>query len=318
MKRTLLLISLLLFCRITIQAQSVLTEETGTASYNYESFIYAHRDTCDLKMLVFRNEDRSTLHPCIIFVYGGGFISNNLMAQSTLQYCERLRKDGFTAIAIDYRLGLKNVVSKGVLSMIRPTQNAVHIAAEDLLDATEYIIANAKELGVDTSKIITAGSSAGAVTVLQADYELCNRTSIADGIPYDFRYAGVMSFAGAVFSTEGQPEYRVHAPAPTLMMHGTSDVLVNYKSIRLFNLGFFGSSKLVKSFKKNDYPHCLLRFSDQGHTVARYYLDQYDLSMWFIKTMVFEKKHYCIDSILEDKDYKAASYDKMNPNGLYK
>ena len=319
MKSKLLPILLLVLCGFNLNGQSILKETVGDeTSYKYETHIYAHRDTCDLKMLVFRNEDSSQPHPCIIFVYGGGFSSNNLMSNSTLSYCDRLRKDGFTAIAIDYRLGMKNIVSKGVLSMIRPTQNAIHIAAEDLLDATKYIIENALSLNVDISKIITSGSSAGAITVLQADYELCNRTEITDGIPADFRYAGVMSFAGAIFSTEGQPEYKVHSPAPTLMMHGTADVLVNYKAIRFFNLGFFGSSKLVKSFEKNDYPYCFLRFTDQGHTVAMYYLNQYDLSMWFINNMVFERNNYHIDATIDDRDYHPASFDRIGPNGLYK
>ena len=74
---------------------------------------------------------------------------------------------------------------------------------------------------------------------MQAEYEISNGTPWASVLPEGFNYAGVMSFAGAILSREGKVDYE-KAPCPTLMMHGTSDVLVPYKQIAVLNLGFFG------------------------------------------------------------------------------
>lgn len=49
---------------------------------------------------------------------------------------------------------------------------------------------------VVVKRIFLLGSSAGAITVLQADYMLANRTGHALQMPADFRFAGVVSFSG--------------------------------------------------------------------------------------------------------------------------
>ena len=128
------------------------------------------------------------------------------------------------------------------------------MAVEDLFSATGFLLKHATELNVDTSMIILSGSSAGAITVLQADYELANRTQIASEIPVGFRYAGVISFAGGILSYNGVPTYK-KPPAPTLFFHGTQDKLVQYDKIEAFNNGFFGTNALVKQFEKQNYPY---------------------------------------------------------------
>jgi hypothetical protein len=113
------------------------------------------------------------------------------------------------------------------------------MGVEDLYSATNFLNDNAKELGIDPSALVIAGSSAGAIIAMQAEYEICNGTSWTKVLPKGFRYAGVMSFSGAILSREGKVDYKVYSPAPTLMLHGTSDELVPYSQIAFFNLGFF-------------------------------------------------------------------------------
>ena len=74
--------------------------------------------------------------------------------------------------------------------------NAVNIAVEDLFSATLFVLENAEQWQIDTEKIITSGSSAGAISVLQAENAICNRTSSAAVLPQGFNYAGVISYAG--------------------------------------------------------------------------------------------------------------------------
>jgi len=103
---------------------------------------------------------------------------------------------------------------------------------------------------MDPDCIMISGSSAGAVTVLQADYYLNNKMHSYEILPAGFQYAGVLSFAGAIFSHQGTPDYK-EKPAPTLFLHGDKDKVVFYNKLRLFRRGMFGSKPLAKRFKKN-------------------------------------------------------------------
>ena len=282
------------------------------------SIVYAVDSGQVLGMDLYAPKDDAQRHPCIIFIYGGGFSENNQKAETTRAFCRRAADDGFVAFAIDYRLGLKGFVSRGRLGMIRPTQNAIRMATEDLFRALTCILENAEALKVDPAKIVLVGSSAGAITALQADYELGNRTPMTALIPEDFRFAGIASFAGAIFSSDGAVKYRVHPPAPTFFLHGTADKLVTYKSITLFKLGFYGAKPLIKRFEKAGYPYVAMRFKDEGHVVSTKMLKEYDALMWFINQMAFEKKNYRIDVTFNDVDREPVWWDRITPEGVYK
>ena len=85
-------------------------------------------------------------------------------------------------------------------------------------------------MGIDPNNIVVTGSSAGAITVQQAEWEICNSTPMAAGLPEGFNYKGVMAFAGAVL-VDGPLGYK-SAPCPVMMFHGTEDELVPYDVIR--------------------------------------------------------------------------------------
>ena len=147
--------------------------------------------------------------------------------------------------------------------------------------------------------MVISGSSAGAITVMQAEYEICNRTSWAQVLPEGFNYAGVMSFSGAILSRKGEVKY-ASAPAPTLMLHGTADNLVNYKQIKFFNLGFFGGGKLVKRFEKFGYNYNMYHFIDYGHEIAGSMDTTFDLQLDFLQTNVIEGKRRIIEAWVDD------------------
>jgi dienelactone hydrolase len=295
-----------------LASQAVFSQEPD------RNIVYAVDDNQILGMDLYAPQDTAALHPCVIFIYGGGFSENNQKAETTRAFCRRLADDGFVAFAIDYRLGLAGFVSHGLMGMIRPTQNAVRMATEDLFRALDCILKNASDLKVDPTKIILVGSSAGAITALQADYELGNRTPMTAQIPEEFRFAGVASFAGAIFSSDGRVKYRVHAPAPTFFLHGTADRLVTYKSISFFKLGFYGTNALVKRFEKAGYPYVAMRFKDEGHVVSIKMLKEYDALMWFIRNMAFERKNFRVDLTFNDVDREQVWWDRIKPEGVYK
>lgn len=251
----------------------------------------------------------------VIFVFGGGFITGTRNNTYYLPYYEELVKNGYNVVAIDYRLGLKGAKNLGATNY-KPLQNAISMAAEDLLTATKFIIDNPKEFKIDNQKIICAGSSAGAITVLQADYELCNRSKIGVILPDDFHYAGIISFAGAIFSTHGNIKYK-NQPAPTFFLHGTSDRLVTYKQIKIANIGFIGSSKIAPRFKKHDYPYYFLKYEGLGHEVAGRMLPNINETFWFIDNYIKENKKIQREDIISDPTIKREAFGSSKPSDLY-
>lgn len=289
---------------------------SGKPSWDME-VAFASRDTCTLSMdMYFPNDDCET-HPCVVFVYGGGFVQNNQREAGVVEYCRRLADAGYVTAAIDYRLALKGVRNKGVLAMAGYLEKAVQTSTEDLFSAVEYLVKYAGEYCIDPSQIILIGSSAGAITVLQADYELGNGTALASAMPEGFRFAGVVSFSGAVFSRKGKCKWTVQPPAPTLFFHGTSDELVTYDKIQFFNMGFFGTNALVERFGKFGYPYMCIRFGNRFHEVAAFMNTCFPQTQGFIEQFIREKKNWQIDITITDPDMDIAQPWTFTAKDIY-
>lgn len=290
---------MLLLAGFAASAQNSLLSPDGT-------YVYEKRDTCDLFMDVYDPADGSEetfmghRKPTIIFMFGGGFVGGERDNQSYNSWFRQLTENGYRVISIDYRLGLKGASKMGI-AQVNLLDKAIHMAVEDLFSATNFILENAEQLGVERDNIVISGSSAGAITVMQAEYEVANRTSYASVLPQDFNYAGVMSFAGAILSREGKVDFKT-GPCPTLMLHGTSDKLVPYDQIKVFNLGFFGGGKLVERFKKYGLNYNMYHFIDYGHEIAGSMDTTLDLQIKFLETNVMQKKMRIVEAWVDDPD----------------
>ena len=275
-------------------------------------YIFEKRDTCDLFLDIYNPAEGSQTSidgnekPTILFMFGGGFIRGTRNDESYLPWFKAMTEDGYRIISIDYRLGLKGSDKVGV-AQVGALDKAIHMGVEDLYSATNFLNENAAELGINPSNIVIAGSSAGAIIAMQAEYEICNGTSWTSVLPEGFRYAGVMSFSGAILSREGKVDYRLHSPAPTLMMHGTSDELVPYDQIAILHLGFFGGGKLVDRFQKFGYNYNMYHFIDYGHEIAESMSTTMDLQKRFLETNVMKGKKRIVEAWISDPDvYKGA------------
>ena len=275
------------------------------------TYLYAERDTCDLYLDVYNPAKGSQTSidgkkkPTIVFMFGGGFIGGTRDDASYNQWFRTLTQNGYRVISIDYRLGLKGSDKVGV-AQVNVLDKAIHMAVEDLFSATVFMIDNAEALGIDPENIVVSGSSAGAISVMQAEYEICNSTSWTEVLPEGFNYAGVMSFSGAILSRKGKVKY-AKEPCPTLMLHGTADKLVPYKQIAFFNLGFFGGGKLVERFKKFGLDYNMYHFIGYGHEIAGSMSTTTDLQFKFLDCNVMEDKDRIVETWIEDPNvYKGS------------
>ena len=189
------------------------------------------------------------LRPCVLFAFGGGFSHGSRDNERYLPYFEMLLSEGFDVVSVDYRLGMAYTLDKtedvGPLEGAWAMYRSVNYAAEDVLRATKYIMDNADKLGIDTSLIVASGSSAGAIAVLQAENYISNRSKYAKILPEKFNFAGVVAFAGAIYSVLGEPEWGI-VPCPVMLFHGNADRNVPYRKATILATGFYGSDYIAE------------------------------------------------------------------------
>ena len=238
----------------------------STFAVNKNTYTFAEKDGQELKLDVYMPEDSLNEHPCIVFAFGGGFKMGARDEASYQKFLTEMAENGIVGVSIDYRLGLKDKKIKNLIQLAKILENSVNMAVEDMASAVEFVLKNAADLKVNPKQIMLSGSSAGAITALQTDYYLCNAK--IKNLQEDFRFAGVLSFAGAVASFGEKLEYKKQ-PAPVLFMHGTKDGLVAYDKKVVLKRGMYGSNYLIENiWVKNNWPYMALRFRNFGHEVA--------------------------------------------------
>jgi acetyl esterase len=85
------------------------------------------------------------LAPCLVFFHGGGWVIGNLDSHDVA--CRKLADEGqLIVISIDYRLA---------------PEHKFPAAVNDVVAATKWIAGNAKQLGIDASRLVIGGDSAG-------------------------------------------------------------------------------------------------------------------------------------------------------------
>ena len=271
------------------------------------TYHFASRDTCELYLDVYRPAPSSDSlfqgqkKPTILFVFGGGFIMGERDSEWHKGWLEMLSREGYGAVAIDYRLGMKGYqVGKGLKGAIDSSDaflKAQQMGVEDVFSAVSFLAENQELTGIDVGNLVLSGSSAGAIISLAAVYDIASgRTA---GLPEGFSFRGVMSFAGAIISTTGAPEF-TSAPCPVLLLHGTADKAVAYKKYGALGRGVWGSDYLANQFKKKGYPYVFYRFKDRTHDVASYMMACWPLERVFLEQEVMQGHRSTIDALVDD------------------
>lgn len=268
-----------------------------------ETYLYAEKEGEKLYLDHYPAVGVVGLRPCVIFAFGGAFARGTRADKEYLPFFEALTKAGYDVVSIDYRKVLaKGIDTKGLKGAISTMQRAVVYAAEDLISATKYLLDNAKDWGIDTTKIVACGSSAGAITALQAENMICNSAPHAT-ILKEFNYAGVISFAGAIFSVSGKPKWQT-APCPIMLFHGNADSNVPYNKASAFGVGFFGSKSIYKQLEKMDIPYLFYSANYRNHEMAAFpmYTNINDI-VGFIERYVVKGEKLQIFEEVDDAKY---------------
>ncbi len=284
-------------------------------TFGQKTFQFAEKDGQKLFLDVYKAEKTDERKPLLIYVFGGGFIMGERNDTAFLPFIKKFNSLGFNVVCIDYRLGLKNAGEPGALNF-KPLIKAIDMAVEDLLSATDFLLKNSAVTGVNASNTVLIGSSAGAITVLQTDYKMRNGYVQKGIIDENFRYKGVVAFAGAIFSQNGRIRYRNSSPSPTMFLHGTADKVVTYKQINLLKWHFTGTKKLVKKFEKHNYPYYAYRYRGLGHEVNFFVERNVEDVCRFVQNYVIDGKKLKSDFTIYDPDIKVKSVESTSD--LYK
>lgn len=301
-------------------------ESAGNPEIQKENFVFSIKGTDTLSLDKYELPFTSAKRAVMLFVFGGGFQGGDKANSAYIPYFEFLARNGFVVVSMDYRTTLKNVEPENFSSyedFAAALQNAVNTAVEDLYDATGFVIARELDWNINPEQIVISGSSAGAITALQAEYYLCNGDKLTERLPAGFNYAGVISFAGAI-SEQIFPHWD-KKPCPIMFFHGDADRNVPFEQVAIGNLGgLWGPYSISKSLDTLQSSYYFYKVKNAGHEIATSPLSEnlFDI-MSFLSRQVLGKENLILttdvhvpgDTIV-NKDFTVQDYIRANFKGL--
>ena len=300
------------FVCLTAAAQS-------PVSLKCDTYRFVERDSF-LCLDVYKPEVPRADNASVLMAFGGGFFSGERNNNQMKEWAQALTEHGFTVISIDYRLGFKDSAAvashRRLLQLPDLFKYCIDIAVQDCAAAVAWVHSNAGMLGIDPSKLILTGSSAGAITVLQLDYCRANSLPQASALPAGWKPAAVIPYSGGVMCRDSKLKYATD-PAPTMLLHGKKDRIVTYKSIGLpFGEKMHGGKKMNKALNRQDIPHWFIRFDDIGHEVANWLPGSIDLFCTFVD-LTLAGRITTLDATMTDSELKPAAWAQINMLQLY-
>lgn len=285
----------------------------------YETYKYVERDSA-LYLDVYKPAVPRADKAAVITLFGGGFFLGTRNNHFMKDNIHALIEKGFTVISIDYRLGLRDsamvATHKKLTKATRLFEYCVDIAVRDCAAAIAWTCANAEKLDIDPTRIILTGSSAGAITVLQLDYCRVNSYDEVSELPQGWKPAAVVPYSGGILCHKRDLKYAAE-PAPTMLMHGTKDKIVAYKSFGLpFNSKLFGAKRVDKIMNRQDIPHWIIRFEGAEHEVATWLPGSIDLFSTFVD-LTLSGRVTTLDAVMTDSNLKPNRWTGMNVIQMY-
>lgn len=164
--------------------------------------------------------DTATARPAIVWIHGGGFSQGTRTSPELVQEATAMAQKGYVNVSIDYRLVATGCPGTDLAACLTEIVDAKH----DAQAAVRWLRANAATYGIDPTRIVAAGTSAGAITALNVGY---GAEDVGDsGNPgYDSTVKAAVSLSGQRILTRANP-----GEAAALLFHGTADPIIPYQN----------------------------------------------------------------------------------------
>jgi len=155
------------------------------------------------------------LAPALVFFHGGGWVIGDLDSHDVV--CRKLADEGqLVVIAVDYRLA---------------PEHKFPAAVDDAIAATKWIALNARQLGIDASRLCVGGDSAGG--------------NLATVVAIDARDGGGLAIAGQVLiypATDFAMTHPSHSEPET-------SILLTHSVIRWFRDNYLNGAADVDDWR---------------------------------------------------------------------
>jgi len=214
-----------------------------------EDVVYAEANGVPLRYDHYRPKKVDGLAPGVVFVHGGAWVHGDpsQAAGNALHFARR----GIATVSISYRLA---------------PGHRFPAPLDDVRRGLRWVRAHAEELGIDPTRIVLLGLSAGAHLAILAHvahalpelapdlppdlrdvsedvlgvmlhygpYDLARRKPLPDGFDPVVGLLGERAADAAWVRSASPAHHAAHATAPVLLVHGTADVVVSHReSVRL-------------------------------------------------------------------------------------
>jgi acetyl esterase/lipase len=173
--------------------------------------IYKSTPQGDLKLHVWSPQAEGEDRPCIVFFFGGGWQGGTY--RQFARQSAYLASRGMVAASAEYRIG-------------KIHKTTPDVCVEDAKSVIRWVRAHAKELGIDPSKVIAAGGSAGghlaAATALVPGFDAEGEDLSISAIPNAMVLynPGVNpSLSGRKIVHDGEGNTITQAISPNLFLH---------------------------------------------------------------------------------------------------
>ncbi|MBL8001411.1 MAG: carboxylesterase family protein [Flavobacteriales bacterium] len=222
--------------------------------------------------------DTLTDRPVVIVAFGGSFVAGT--RQDVAPICERFARRGFVAVAPDYRVGFffpsEATTTRAVVRSMHDIKACVRFLRKSVdVDGDPY--------GIDPSRIIVGGVSAGAIGAIHATYldqsseippVIYGDTASIGGIEgnsgspgYSSAVLACYSFSGAI----GDSAWIQPGDEPLVSVHEVGDGVVPYYTQMVSVLGIptgltaSGSHDIHVRCVNSGLTNCLLTYPGNGH-----------------------------------------------------
>jgi len=268
-------LSLLVIFLIAYNVQVIKAQVSGN---NPVTVTYKTVDTVKLNLKVYYppNYNRNLKYPTIVFFFGGGWSKRHM--DQFIPQAQYLIKYGMIAILADYRVREIN-------------KTTPFDAVRDAKSAIRYIKLNQSNLGVDTTKLVAAGGSAGGH--LAAACDLTNLDEASENLKVSSKPKALILFnpllylpasrIGARYAEISPYHNIVRHAAPTLIFSGTADKEVSAESLKDYKNRMMELGNRCELYLYDDQVHGFYIYNQVGNN--KYFDDTMTKTVSFLRSL---------------------------------